>query len=70
MAGELLVPISNKPSLGRELENARQFLLADQLLATMIVILVLGMVIDTIFSALANSVRRRRGLTGLHSVPN
>ncbi len=70
MAGELLVPISNKASLGRELENARQFLQADRLLAVMIVILVVGMVVDALFSAITNHVRRRRGLTGLHSVPN
>jgi len=70
MAGELLVPISNKASLGTELENARQFLQADRLLAVMIVILVIGMVVDALFSWITNHVRRRRGLTGLHSVPN
>ena len=70
MAGELLVPIAEKAALGLELSNARQFLDAPRLVATMLVILVIGMLVDSIFSALTNFVRRRRGLTGLHSVPN
>ncbi|MDQ3166805.1 MAG: hypothetical protein M3Q17_11750 [Actinomycetota bacterium] len=36
----------------------------ELLLALMIVILVIGMVVDSIFSALAQRVRTRRGLTG------
>ncbi len=62
MAGELLVIIASKPSLGETLEFARQFSNAPLLLATMIVILILGMLVDGLFSMLARQVRRRRGL--------
>ena len=62
MAGELLVIIAEKPSLGANLEFARQFSKAPQLLATMLVILILGMLVDGLFSAYARRMRRRRGL--------
>ena len=62
MAGELLVIIADKPSLGATLEYARQFSKAPQLLATMLVILILGMLVDGIFSAFSRRMRRRRGL--------
>ena len=62
MAGELLVIIAEKPSLGAQLEFARQFAKAPQLLATMLVILILGMVVDGIFSTVARRMRARRGL--------
>lgn len=62
MAGELLVIIAEKPSLGASLEFARQFSKAPQLLATMLVILIIGMLVDGLFSSAARSLRRRRGL--------
>ena len=62
MAGELLVIIAEKPSLGANLEFARQFSKAPQLLATMLVILILGMLVDGLFSSLARRIRHRRGL--------
>jgi NitT/TauT family transport system permease protein len=62
MAGELLVIIAEKPSLGANLEFARQFSKAPQLLATMLVILILGMLVDGLFSAYSRRMRRRRGL--------
>ena len=62
MAGELLVIIAEKPSLGANLEFARQFSKAPQLLATMLVILIVGMLVDGLFSAYARHVRHRRGL--------
>lgn len=62
MAGELLVIIASRPSLGSSLDFARQFNEAAQLLAVMLVILILGMLVDGIFSSAARSVRRRRGL--------
>jgi NitT/TauT family transport system permease protein len=62
MAGELLVIIAEKPSLGANLEFARQFSKAPQLLATMLVILILGMLVDGLFSAYARRIRHRRGL--------
>jgi NitT/TauT family transport system permease protein len=62
MAGELLVIIAEKPSLGGSLEFARQFSQATTLLATMLVILVIGMIVDGLFSSAAKRLRARRGL--------
>lgn len=63
MAGELLVIIAEKPSLGAQLEFARQFSQAPLLLATMLVILILGMVVDGLFSSLSQRIRTVRGLS-------
>ena len=63
MAGELLVIIAESPSLGGQLEFARQFSRAADLLATMIVILMIGMLVDTVFSYASTRIRSRRGLT-------
>jgi NitT/TauT family transport system permease protein len=62
MAGELLVIIAERPSLGGILEFARQFSQSATLLATMVVILVLGMIVDGLFSSAAKRLRTRRGL--------
>lgn len=63
MAGELLVIIANQPSIGVRLQFAREFSNATGLLATMIVILVIGIVVDLLlFGALDRAVRRRWGL--------
>ena len=64
MAGELLVVVAGRPSLGVRLQFAREFSDAQGLLATMIVILVIGMTVDGLFSALDGSIRRRWGLVG------
>lgn len=64
MAGELLVIIAGRPSLGANLEFARQFSQADRLLATMLVVLVIGMLVDGVFSSAARRIRHRWGLTG------
>lgn len=63
MAGELLVIIAESPSLGGQLEFARQFSQADVLLATMLVILVIGMLVDTVFSLVSRRIRAARGLS-------
>jgi NitT/TauT family transport system permease protein len=65
MAGELLVIIAKQPSLGNDLTFAREFANAPRLVAVMIIILIIGMIVDAIFSAIANGVRRRRGLGAL-----
>jgi len=65
MAGELLVIIAKRPSLGTDLQFARELADAPRLIAVMIVILVIGMVVDGVFSTFANGVRRRRGLGAL-----
>jgi NitT/TauT family transport system permease protein len=62
MAGELLVIIASRPSLGAQLSFFRELSNAPGLLATMVVILVIGMVVDGGFSAIADRVRSRRGL--------
>lgn len=62
MAGELLVIIAESPSLGAQLEFARQFSQAPVLLATMIVILLLGMLVDTIFTVTSKRLRAIRGM--------
>ncbi len=64
MAGELLVIIAGRPSLGATLEFARQFSKADQLLATMLVVLIIGMLVDGVFSGASRRIRVRWGLTG------
>jgi NitT/TauT family transport system permease protein len=62
MAGELLVIVANRPSIGDQLQFAREFSRADQMLALMIVILVIGIVVDTVFGRADMTIRRRRGL--------
>jgi NitT/TauT family transport system permease protein len=63
MAGELLVIIAAQPSIGVRLQFAREFSDAPGLLATMIVILAIGIMVDmAIFSTLDRAVRRRWGL--------
>jgi len=62
MAGELLVVVAKRPSIGARLQYARDLSAADQMLALMIVILVIGIVVDTIFGRADVTIRRRRGL--------
>jgi NitT/TauT family transport system permease protein len=63
MAGELLVVIAHQTSLGQQLGFARQFGDSESLIAVMIVILVIGIVIDSLFFAKVEKfVRRRYGL--------
>jgi NitT/TauT family transport system permease protein len=63
MAGELLVVIANRPSLGARLQFARELADTTGLLALMVVILVIGIAADQIFSTIDQRVRSRRGLT-------
>ncbi|GII66015.1 sulfate ABC transporter permease [Sphaerisporangium krabiense] len=62
MAGELLVIIAHQTSIGEQLDNARELSDAPGLLATMIVILIIGIVVDMCFGAADNALRRRWGL--------
>jgi NitT/TauT family transport system permease protein len=63
MAGELLVLIPGQTSIGAQLQFARDFSDAPSLIATMIVILVIGIVVDiAVFSSVERSIRARRGL--------
>jgi NitT/TauT family transport system permease protein len=62
MAGELLVVIVGKPSIGFLLQENRQFLDAEGLLAVMIVILALGILVDSLlFGRAERTIRRRWG---------
>jgi len=62
MAGELLVVIPGAVALGNRLAFAQEFGDASGLLGYMLVILVVGMLADSGFSAVATRIRRRRGL--------
>jgi NitT/TauT family transport system permease protein len=63
MAGELLVIIAQQPALGAQLQLQRDLADAEGLLATMIVILVIGIVVDlVVFGAVERRIRVRRGL--------
>ncbi len=63
LAGELIVIIANKPSIGSRLEFDRQFSDYPSMMATMLVILIIGVIIDTlVFTKLDRAVLRRRGL--------
>lgn len=63
MAGELLVIVPGTPSLGTRLQFAREFSNAPSLIATMIVVLVIGIVVDgVVFGRVERTVLARRGL--------
>jgi NitT/TauT family transport system permease protein len=63
MAGELLVIIDARPSLGVQLQTSRELADAQGLLSTMLVILLLGIVVDTLgFGTVERAIRRNRGL--------
>lgn len=64
MSGELVVIVANTASIGVLLENAQNLSDMPAAIAIMIVILVLGIVIDGLFTLLDREVRRRRGLVG------
>jgi NitT/TauT family transport system permease protein len=63
MAGELLVIIKGKPSIGSLLQENRAVNDYRGLLAVMIVILVIGIIVDSVvFGRLGKAIRRRWGL--------
>jgi NitT/TauT family transport system permease protein len=63
MAGELLVIIAERPSIGVRLQFARELSDAAGLQAMMIVVLVIGLLVDgLVFGRLDHSIRRRRGM--------
>ena len=61
MAGELLVQLG-VPSIGARLQAGREFSDAPLLLAMMIVVLIIGIAVDSLFGAADQALRRRRGL--------
>jgi NitT/TauT family transport system permease protein len=63
LAGELLVTIANEQSIGVELDTARQLSDSARVLAVMIVILIIGVLVDSLlFGTAERSIARRRGL--------
>lgn len=64
MAGELIVIIANKPSIGTRLQFERELSDSVGLIAWMIIILVVGVIIDSlVFGIIERRIRERRGLT-------
>jgi NitT/TauT family transport system permease protein len=64
MAGELLVIIANQPSLGVLLSTDQDQADMQSATAIIIVILIIGILVHTLFSAADRAIRRRWGLTG------
>jgi sulfonate transport system permease protein len=64
MAGEIIGIVGHQLSLGQQIQFARDFADAEQLLAIIIVIFVIGIVVDSLFGILDREVRRRWGLLG------
>jgi NitT/TauT family transport system permease protein len=64
MAGELLVIIANQPSLGVLLSTDQDQADMQSATAIIIVILILGIFVHTLFSMADRAIRRRWGLTG------
>ncbi|GGR85377.1 sulfate ABC transporter permease [Micromonospora fulviviridis] len=62
MAGELLVVIATRTSIGAQLTYARELSEAPRLMAIMIVILVVGLLVDAAFGAADKAIRRRWGV--------
>jgi sulfonate transport system permease protein len=64
MAGELLVIIARQPSLGARLQLQRDLSDAEGLMATMLVVLAIGILVDIVlFGTLDRTIRNRRGLS-------
>jgi NitT/TauT family transport system permease protein len=62
LAGELLVSIANRPSLGVFLTQSRDFGDTAYMIALMIAILVIGIAVDAVFSSFERGIRHRRGV--------
>jgi NitT/TauT family transport system permease protein len=63
MAGELLVILANRPSIGSRLESSRDVADYPGMVAAMVLIFVVGVAIDAlVFSQLEKRIRARRGL--------
>jgi NitT/TauT family transport system permease protein len=67
MAGELLVIIANQPSLGVLLSTDQDQADMQSATAIIIVILIIGILVHTLFSMADRSIRRRWGLVGSSS---
>lgn len=64
MAGELLVIVPGALSIGVRMQQARDLSEASLVISFIIVVLVIGILIDLLFNAADNALRKRWGLTG------
>ena len=62
LAGELLVSIANRPSLGVFLTQSRELSDTTYMIALMVAILAIGIGVDAVFSSIERGIRRRRGV--------
>jgi NitT/TauT family transport system permease protein len=62
LAGELMVQIAFRPSLGQFLSNSRELSDTSYMIALMIVILAIGIAVDAVFGSVERGIRRRRGV--------
>ena len=62
LAGELLVAIANRPSLGQYLNQSRELGDTTYMIALMIAILAIGIAVDAVFCIVERGIRRRRGV--------
>jgi NitT/TauT family transport system permease protein len=64
LAGELLVQVAGTTSIGSDMHLSQQNLASSLTISLMIVILIIGMIVDGIFSFFTKRIRSNRGLTG------
>ncbi|MGX6602329.1 ABC transporter permease [Micromonosporaceae bacterium Da 78-11] len=64
MAGELLVIVPGALSIGVRMQQARDLSDSSLVISYIIVVLVIGIMIDVLFNAADNALRKRWGLTG------
>jgi NitT/TauT family transport system permease protein len=64
MAGELLVIVPGALSIGVRMQQARDLTEASLVISYIIVVLIIGILIDVLFNAADNKLRKRWGLTG------
>ena len=64
MAGEIIGIVSHQFGLGQQIQVARDFADAEQLIAIIVVIFLIGVVIDSLFGSLDRVIGRRWGLLG------
>jgi len=62
MAGELLAIIADKPAVGVVLSQSREASDHELMMATMVLILLVGVLVDSLFGVLERHIARRRGL--------
>jgi NitT/TauT family transport system permease protein len=67
MAGEIIGIVGHQLSIGQQIQFARDFADAEQLLAIIIVIFTIGVVIDACFGVIDREIRRRWGLLGVEA---